>query len=636
MLGSFAMRKGLYYFLLPAAFAIVAVTQPVRAQVALRVESAEDAQLNVDGQLSEWKRIRFGSYGDGVRIALAHDKRGLFLAAEIDDERKIAGARCGQQSDAVVLSLQRPAAGAAALQVWLCPGEQRRAATATLRTSKGFGRLGGAKVVEMDRSGGFSLEAFVPWRALPEGNRWEEYEGVVGVNDVDAELKPKAKSVGRVPDLKGNRFSGAPLLDMHFLGGTDGLLFTFLQHQGSGAGARALDRWSNLHGDAQRERIVIVGNQALIMGPGYRKGDNYDVMRLPIDSGSDVVKAEFADITADGRDELLLWLRQSAGSNSRTIVMGFRFTKEPFEKVLSLEVRRQSEGKTLSCDILLPKKRGASLTQPSCESSNFGASDYRRWGGSDAIEIIKPWEGAVSRVFEWQKDAFRMAEKKSDKPQTPSPAIKENSGQAPTHTSPPLQGRVSVADLMKAFKKAAGLSASARPDDAITHDVVGDNRAEKVFRFGQQVAVMGEGYLDGRRWFHYTIPAQSPADVRKLRVHDVTGNGKGELIFEFVQRIGEVERVLLAVHCLGYKGFPRILLVEIERRQGRRVVSNRVSFRGKGSGSLVIEPGKAKGWNKGNWTFADNSDEVQPLLLPWRDEKARYRFVRGKGLEITK
>ncbi len=626
------MWKGLFSFSACLLFVTLVALPRSSAQVALRVESATGAQISVDGQLSEWKQIRFASYGKGVRVALAHDARGLFVAADIDDDRTVPGSRCGSGSDAVVLSMRRPARGASSVQLWLCPGERRRPASAAIRVGRSFRALGAAKVVEMKRERGYSLEAFVPWKALPDGRQWEQFEGVLGVQDVDSELKPKASVSGRIPPLKGNGFGGAPLLDMHFLGGTDGLLFNFLKHQGSSSGAKALDRWSNLHGDARAERIVVVGNNVLIMGPGYRDGENYDVMRLPIERGSDVVRSKFAELTGDGRNELLLWLRQSAGSDSRVVVMAFRFAKEPFEKVLDLEVRRQSGSAYLECELVLPKKRNAPLTQPSCEVSGYGKSHYRRWGGSNAIEIIKPWTGVSARSFVWKDGAFRMAETESEVP-APTATTKQNSGSSTTRTPVTNAGKpVSVADLMRAFKSSAGLAASAKPDDSFMADVVGDKRAERVVRFGKHIAVMGEGYLGGKQWFHYAVPVAASGDVRKLRVHDVTGNGKAELIFEFVQRIGDVERVLLAAHCLGYKGFPRVLLVEIERRQAKRSVRNSVSFKGKGSGSLVIAPGKAKGWSKGNWSFADNNDEVGPLLLPWRDKAVRYRFVRNKGL----
>jgi hypothetical protein len=113
-----------------------------------------------------------------------------------------------------------------------------------------------------------------------------------------------------------------------------------------------------------------------------------------------------------------------------------------------------------------------------------------------------------------------------------------------------------------------------------------------------------------------------------VQAADVTGDQRAEVLLRVRQTFGEVTREVLIVHQLAERAFPRLLSVEVARRQGERSVSNEVRTNG---GALEIRPGRARGFSASDWPFSpDANDSVTPLLLPWRDRAVRYVLRQGR------
>src|SRR5262249_16781064 len=102
-----------------------------RAQVALPLTEAEDSEIRVDGAIREWNGIRLLDVGWGgdafMRVALAYSGAGLYVAAEVHDDRVIRDADPGTDEDAVVITLAMPRGRSLdGSELWLWPGLEGR------------------------------------------------------------------------------------------------------------------------------------------------------------------------------------------------------------------------------------------------------------------------------------------------------------------------------------------------------------------------------------------------------------------------------------------------------------------------------------------------------------------------------
>ncbi|MBZ0118789.1 MAG: hypothetical protein K8H88_17440, partial [Sandaracinaceae bacterium] len=81
-----------------------------QAQVGLRLFAVEG--IRVDGALRDWQGGRFATLGEGddasMEYLLGYDERGLYLAAQVRDDRLVRSAQGGTREDAIILTLAFP------------------------------------------------------------------------------------------------------------------------------------------------------------------------------------------------------------------------------------------------------------------------------------------------------------------------------------------------------------------------------------------------------------------------------------------------------------------------------------------------------------------------------------------------
>ena len=93
------------------------------------------------------------------------------------------------------------------------------------------------------------------------------------------------------------------------------------------------------------------------------------------------------------------------------------------------------------------------------------------------------------------------------------------------------------------------------------------------------------------------------------------------------RNLGDIARELVLVYQFTPGSFRRIGAIEVARVQGPKEVRNDVRFTRDG---LEVHPGRARGWDASTWPWADGAtDDIEPLLLPWRDRAVRYTYERG-------
>lgn len=635
-----AGMKSASLWLLLASLAFVGLTpQHASAQVGLTVSHFEDDTLRVDGMLREWADARFVDVGTGndgaMRCALGYDGRGLYVAAEVRDERLIRNAQPGNGDDAVIVTLALPSGRALeGIELWLHPGESGRSAAALTSGAIGASRrtaVRGATVVEAPRTGGgYIIEAFIPFAALRNGTRWQEGRASLRLHDVDSLSHPEAENEPVFAPVDRAHLDLLPTL--RAAGGEGALLEDFLRtHELAGTAPR-FDLRGNVTGDAEAERVVIAGRFVVATGRAIQQGRGFVFVQLPIETAADVREARLEDWTGDGVSELIVTMQQAGGGGSRQLTQVIVIEAQAVRPGWAAEVQKQTpQGSVTSTLRVARGRRGAppTITIRAGAAQGLDAATLREAPPSDVEAMLLPWGPVLERSYRWDGRAFaRVGERPNPRyvdPETVTPPRTTTPVAAtPTAPTPPTLDAV-----IAGFRQERGLAANARPSRDLTANVVGTAAPERVLLFGADLVIVGAEFRNGTGWFHYALPAASAADVLDVRLADVTGDARAEILVRIRQTIGDVRREVLLVHQLTVTGFPVILQRELAREQGTNRVENEIRTEG---GRLEIGIGTARGYSATAWPFAagPSSDGVETVLLPWRDRGVTYRFAGGR------
>jgi hypothetical protein len=284
-----------------------------RAEEPLVVHALGKTSLRIDGDLRDWLGVRLTRVGQGsdasFEYGLAHDAEALYVGARVYDDRMRRTAHPTKAEDALLLTLELPQIGGRTkrTEIWLYAGiPGRQAAVAALGAD-------GAKpsptkavsVVEGPLKGehGYVLEARIPWSLLAGNEQRSLARGAIALHDVDRKADPEAKLV----TTAGGRGELSPLLIGR---GGNAAISAFLRAKQLESGVR-YDLLGDLAGDARPERVVLAGTYAVIAGPEIRGANgDYGFLDLPVPMSSDVLDAALRDMTADGKAELVVRIRQ--------------------------------------------------------------------------------------------------------------------------------------------------------------------------------------------------------------------------------------------------------------------------------------------------------------------------------------
>ncbi|WP_053233860.1 hypothetical protein [Sandaracinus amylolyticus] len=617
---------------------ILSLAPRADAQVALPItEVGEGASLRVDGSLREWRDVRFLDVGEGsdasMRVALAYDGGGLYVGAEVRDERLIRTASPGTDEDAVVVTLAMPRGrGFDGVEIWLWAGETGRSAARV--GVGGLGRPGnarGAQIVEGPSRGGYVVEAFIPWNAIPGSARWQEGRGSVRLRDVDSAARPEVESEPTFAAVDRAHLELLPTLAPS--GGQTAAFESFLASRQLEGARPAHDLRGDVGGDAQPERVSIVDRFLVVTGPGWQEGRGFSFVQLPIAAAADVREPRLVDLTGDGKSELVVTLRQSDDRGSRDLWQVFSFATAQIVPAFAIETRKATgAGSVESAVQVRAGRRGqpATIEARSGRAQGLDASTLQEAPAADAEPILVPWGPVLSREYRWDGSRFARVSERPN-PRYVDPATTARASTTATTTTsaapatPPPPG---VEDLLAAFRRERGLR-DARPTFRVRANVAADAQEEEVVVYGRDLVVVGPGFRSGSGWFHFQIPAQAAGDVLDVRTAEITGDPRHEILMRVRQNIGDVRREVLLVFQFTPVGFPAILQREVAREQSGRRVENEVRA---GNGTLEIRPGTARGWDASSWPWGDtpSTDGIAPPLLPWRDRAVTYGYSGGR------
>lgn len=541
----------------------------VAAQTAqpLRIDVTAE-RMRVDGMLNEWKGARFAELGTGddasVRYALAVANAGLYLGAEVRDERLVTG----DHGDALVLSLSLPEAlpkaGWLSSEISLLPGEPGIKARALIKSGGQAAKLApGIEVVEGPRKSGagYVIEAFIPWAQVSGAELWEQGRGVLRFVDVDG------KGDGCTLATASGKAAEMPRLALGS-GHTD-LLGSFMEaHQLVGTEPR-YDFRANVAGDSRPERVLIIDRYVVVYGPGYLRGETSNFYALPLLVGDGLKTATLRDLTGDGRAELRVTLRQQREGSERELDLVLSLD----EAGISPEMRSASTADASVAVSAETRKRPSPAAQSPAAQPEVASSADR--SPQEASAQITP--EAVVALFK-RNQGLPSGEK-------PSRTLRANLVHGGAAEQVDVFGNVVLLTGSDIGQGAGYLTYALPVDDP--RDVL-DVRASDITSDG--------------------------GDELLVRIRQRLSGAEG------------VEReLLLVLRGTDQGGIARALLVEVARRQGKQAIENKLITR---AGSLQIEPGTASGWTQKSYPFTrEPIAPAGRLLLPWLDPPTRYRFV---------
>ena len=616
---------------------LLSLSVPAAAQQALVLTPLGDTQMRVDGDVREWRGVRFTELGDradsSLEYAFAYDAEALYVGLRVFDNQLVRSKQPSPAEDAVVVTLVMPRAVGASIatELWLYAGVSGAQASEAALGKVGA-RTGKDKritIVEGPLSGasGYVLEARVPWEAIEGSRNFLVGRGAIRLHDVDGTAGARASEIA---SARADRPGRLPPLSA--IGGPNAALDTFLSAKQLTTSSVRYDFLGDVAGDARLERVIVASTFAVVAGPDIEGGSGFHFMDLPVPLAAGVLDAELRDLTGDGKDELLVRLRQQNERGTRELLQVLDLAHGQPKWLFALELRKQTTDGSVDAKLDIQRaERGAppKLEVSIGKATGLDASNFNEQPAQGVEGILLPWGPWERRVYRWDGTRFAVLEQRENRAAASAPkAVSDatDAGEQPqriTYAQPP-----GTDALIAAFRESQGIDPSVKPRFEQNADVAEDARLESLMLFGKSLLVIGKGYRDGSGYFFYALPVRDASDIQRVWNRDVTGDGRRELFVRHKQMIGDVQREILRGFEVTDGGMQTILAVEVRRSQGSNSIDNVVRLvRERGHASLHISPGVAHGWDARSYPFeAESSDGVGPLLLPWKDVAVRYRL----------
>jgi hypothetical protein len=637
--------KALSHIALPTLLAALVATtasSPAEAQTTpLRADLVPPKTIKLDGLPKEWPSalVALGKTVKGkvgkpdleARGAITYDASTIYVAADVTDDVLRGG------GDHIALTIGFP--GGATSEVLLYPGEPGK--TAGVAKLAGL-VVPGAKVVEAPRSGGYTLEASIPWAAFPQAQ-------TVRVNLRAALFARDADASSTVEGAVGTASSGA-YADLPALATEpeQALAEGLLREKGI-RGAPRHSFLADVAGDAMKERVLVYDRFLVVLGPNFRKGSEYYWNDIGVDvAGGMLPFCDVRDVTGDGQAELIFRKRFGTGPRFREMLQVLRFGNSDVPSpVFQHEIGIATEAGSVVNEVFFaPDGDKAAIRIGAGTAKGFHAGNYKETTEKSFPPLLLPWGTMKSVTYKYSGSAFaKVAEESQAATRPPADSLKKDApgggGGGSAAASFRAPSGPSAAELMdkvySLYKKDRGVSGRPRFDAAV--DVAGDGAAERVLLHGRDIVVLGKSFKNGTGYSMLNMMFASANDILGMTSKDLTGDGKAEIIVKGIVRgsaspeagAGTVDREIVLVFQVSGEAIRRVFAAEIARTVGNKRIEGlfRLVDAGK-SAEIELAPGKAIEWTQQTYPFNQDSGPVggaEPLLLPWSGAKAtRYKW----------
>ena len=590
-----------------------------------------------DGQPNEfdtdWRELTHavkGSASDGdleAKATVGYDDKGWYVAADVTDDKMVGG------GDFVELLFGIPGGTLASFRLFPgVPGKSR----AQVKTKSGR-TVSGSKIVEAPKSGGYTLEAFIPWKAVPKSRTIRVgYRGGLFVHDADA-----SRSVDTIIGSTDSRRYAKlpPISTMAELALGGGLL-----RQRNITSPPKYNLIANVVGDRFVERVLVYDRFVVILGPTYRDGEQYYYRDL---GTADVNKLDVKDYTGDGIADLLInkTVRGKRGSVDVVEVLSYHDGAETPAAVFAQETRLALSGGRAISNVIRISGGGArtTITLKPGKAENLSAGQIERASSTGATPVLFPWGTIASQTYTVKNGTFVLSREEEQEGEEPTAVAtgdtEDGDSPSPQPTAATWQ-KSSGADtervyaLYKKQRKVKGAPAFDR-----RANLAGSKSKERLVVHGRDLVVFGPEFRGGRGFSAITLSHfEKGADIKSVTTQDVTRDGRHEIVVRGTIRndlpedvgTGQMHRSVIMIYKVRGEVLERVFAAELGRRIGKKRVDARIAFAKKGKFKITLRPGKATGYTEDTypWLQKDEPDGgFEPLLLPWGGiDKVRLRF----------
>lgn len=611
---------------------------------ALEAVTLATQKVRVDGLLREWpaeldplgETIQ-GSAGHDPSAtgAIGYDDKNVYVAMKVKDARLVRTASFGDREDFGSLELAFPTEhGFRPYSVRLYAGVIGKSAGAV---KIGGSTVKGARLVEAPLEGGYTLEASIPWATFPESSRIRAgLRAALRYQDVDS-----GGSVHAVIGTGGGTGSSlAPLL----LEAEQGLYRTLVKPKNLHE-MPARFGVGDIAGDSTLEVVALYGPYLTIVGSAYRGGKEFFYQEIGVHDASDVTRFDVADLTGDGKAEILLEKRVGSRDEYREVLQVLRVGDGDTPYVaFQHETGIVTKTGTIKNDVSVKRKGSkVDLVISQGKAEGFDPETYAEPISSDMDPALLPWDKLKSKAFEWDGKAFSPAGNETWQPTLKAPSAKPVARAADDGPpSPPPPRPPSADELLERvyalYRRDRHVGIDKPRFDFVT-DVAADGAPERVLVHGKDIVVFGKKFKEGTSYVFTTIGVESPKDVVDVTARDLTGDGKAEILVRGVlhakasKQLGGdmVDRHFFFVYQVFETAIRRVFAAETGRSVGDNAITEGIRFVPKGRATdLELAPGRAIGWTEKTYPFPPDRTPyggLEPLLLPWGDSGVkRYHY----------
>lgn len=629
-----------------AVFACLLSTRPAGAAEYLPVEPLADKKVRLDGTLLEWPAggSRLSQTVSGtplsVEAQVGYDASHLYIAATIKDARIVRTLAASAGEDHLELDVYFPGPGAGIVhRIAVFPGDPGKLAGLVKVDGK---TVSNARAVEAPSEGSYTLEAQLPWSALPEAQTLRV--GLQGkLTYTDASAVGQIRGVVTTSRAEGARLPPLPLAS------ETGLIQTLLEPKNLGL-QPARSAYGDVAGQAKLERVALYGHFLSIAGPDYRDGKQFYFNELDVERADQVTRLELRDVTGDKKSEIILGKRLGSSESYREVLQILQIGADgaPRQIFIHETALVTPTGRIENKVKIAGEGASASVEIAQGKASGFEAATFREPTlGAGIQSVLLPWQEVSARIYGFKGDGLALLEEKRG-PAQPSgrsrAASQPSSAPAAAHSLPPP--RPPTADEMldrvyALYRKDRGVGDKSPRFDFVT-DVVEDERNERVLVHDKDIVVFGKGFKSGTSYTSITIGVKESRDILGVTASDLTGDEKAEIIVharleaKASPGLGAdvVERQMLFIYGVVGENLVRVFAAETGRSlKDKRIVGGLRFLPAPRGSAIEITSLRAIGWTEKTYPFPPDTVAnagIEPLLLPWGSESSRVVRFDGK------
>ncbi len=638
------VRPVRFALILLAAAATTTTTFATSPPTPLRADLVDPKIVRIDGVPKEWPQAMdaLSSTVKGkptkaslsAKALIAYDSTNVYVAADVTDDVLLGGA------DHVSLILAVPGAKTATT-VDLYPGEPGK----TAGSVKIQGAVPtGAKLVEAPKEGGYTLEAKVPWAAIPgTDSRRVGLSAGLFVHDSDG-----ASGVTAIVGTSTNqaRSSLLPLWTE-----PEQALFDGLVKPKGLPRTPKFEGFGDLDGDGFDERVLVFGNYLTVVGSSFREGKQFYYGDLGVDAEAGMLPSmEVVDRSGDGHADVVLRKRYGNDTRYREMIDILSFGREGAPKsVFRHETALLTEVGSVSNLVRFVDEKGVrTIVVETLPAKGFDAANYHEATEKTFAPLLLPWGPIRAQRYQMKGGVFVEVSSEKQAP-TPaaaaSPAPAASAAASAKPAAAPKPAELAEAAYAK-YKRERGVRTAARFE--LSADLIGGAEAERLALHGREVVMFGSGVKGGAGYVAFTLTSfASPEDISSVTAKDLNGDGKAEVIVRGVQHgeapsslgKGPLDREILLVYLVSSGTPKRVFGVELSLSHGKSKVSATLRYVPAGSAlDLEVKADKPQTWTQATYPFQVDTapvSGVEPLPLPWGPSPTLRFTWKGETFERT-